>query len=90
AVAPGRRRGAPNTTARSLREAPPDAPAHELASLLPAAPAAYALHHYEGLDRRATHALLAHAGVGDPAAATTLADAIVVRPYGPLAMAPLR
>ncbi|MGQ0465519.1 MAG: hypothetical protein ACT4QG_09380, partial [Sporichthyaceae bacterium] len=80
ALATGRRRGGPNTTARSLREARPDASANELASLLPAARAAYARHHNEGLDRTATHAQLAQAGVGDPAAATTQADARVVRP----------
>lgn len=90
ALATGRRNGGRNSTARSLCEARPDASANELASLLPAARAAYALHHFEGLDRTQTHALLAEAGVGDPDAATTLADAIVVRPFGPLGLAPLR
>jgi hypothetical protein len=49
----------------------------ELARLLPAARAAYALRHLEGLDRNETHAVLASAGVGDPATATTLADRIL-------------
>lgn len=48
----------------------------ELAGLLPAARAAYALRHLEGLDRSETYKLLAAAGVGDPATATTLADRI--------------
>lgn len=49
----------------------------ELAWLLPAARAAYALRHLEGLDRNETLAVLASAGVGDPASATTLADRIL-------------
>lgn len=81
ALAAGRRRsGGPNSTARGLRAARPDASANELASLLPAARAAYALHHLEGLDRAQTHELLAAAGVGDPSAATSLADAIGPQP----------
>jgi hypothetical protein len=48
-----------------------------LERLLPAARAAYALRHLEGLDRNETHAVLASAGVGDPATATTLADRIL-------------
>lgn len=90
ALATGRRKGGPNSTARSLREVRPDASADELASLLPAARAAYALHHYEGLDRTQTHALLAEAGVGDPHAATALADAIGVHPPAAFDLAPLR
>lgn len=49
----------------------------DLAFLLPAARAAYALRHVEGLDRTETHAVLAAVGVGDPATATTLADRIL-------------
>lgn len=49
----------------------------ELVFLLPATRAAYALRHLEGLDRTETHKLLAAAGVGDPATATTLAERIL-------------
>jgi hypothetical protein len=77
ALAGGRRRvGGSNTTARGLRNARPDAGADELASLLPAARAAHALRHLEGLDLAQTRELLAEAGVGDPHAATELAGAI--------------
>lgn len=81
ALAAGRRRsGGSNSTARGLRAARLDASANELASLLPAARAAYALHHLEGLDRAQTHELLAQAGVGDPSAATALAASIGTLP----------
>ena len=49
----------------------------EPAWLLPAARAAYALRHVEGLDRTETQAVLASAGVDDPATANTLADRIL-------------
>ncbi|HUR74831.1 MAG TPA: hypothetical protein VMZ00_11195 [Sporichthya sp.] len=78
ALATGRRRAALATRAagrpRPARSAQP-----ELAWLLPAARAAYALRHLEGLDRTETHKLLAAAGVGDPATATTLADRMADR-----------
>jgi len=73
----GRRRAvlAPRPATRpTSRLRPGAAPEPELAWLLPAARAAYALRHLEGLDRTETHAVLAAAGVGDPATATTLAD----------------
>jgi hypothetical protein len=57
--------------ARRARTAPAG---EELVWLLPAARAAYALHHLEGLDVDATQELLGACGVGDPAAATDLAD----------------
>ncbi|WP_019874982.1 hypothetical protein [Sporichthya polymorpha] len=55
----------------------PRASAPDLVGLFPAARAAYALRHLEGLDRSETYATLAAAGVGDPAAATTLADRLL-------------
>lgn len=61
----------PNAPSPNARTGP------ELAWLLPAARAAYALRHLEGLDRNETLAVLASAGVGDPASATTLADRIL-------------
>lgn len=75
-LATGRRRSGPNSTIRGLRSVRPDARPEELAWLLPAARAAYALHHLEGLDRATTEQVLADAGVGDPRAATTLAQTI--------------
>jgi hypothetical protein len=77
ALTTGRRRSTGATSAtRALRHASTTACAQELAWLLPATRAAYALRHLEGLDREATHAVLASAGVGDPAAATALAARI--------------
>lgn len=76
ALATGRRRSGPSSTVRGLRAVRPDAPADELAWLLPAARAAYALRHLEGLDHATTERVLADAGVGDPAAAIALAHAI--------------
>lgn len=74
-LATGRRR-----TVLATRLASPPRPASpgrpDLAWLLPAARAAYALRHLEGLDRTETHRLLAAAGVGDPASATRLAERI--------------
>jgi len=64
-------RSRPGATAPSARTEP------ELAWLLPAARAAYALRHLEGLDRNETLEVLASAGVGDPASAATLADRIL-------------
>jgi hypothetical protein len=72
-LATGRRRAALATRAAG-RPRPIPTAEPELAWLLPAARAAYALRHLEGLDRNETHAVLASAGVGDPATATTLAD----------------
>jgi hypothetical protein len=73
----GRRRSTGATSAaRALRCASTSACTQELAWLLPATRAAYALRHLEGLDREATQAVLAAAGVGDPAAATALAARI--------------
>jgi hypothetical protein len=77
ALAAGRHRVATSRTpriaeARRARTAP--AAGEELVWLLPAARAAYALHHLEGLDVDATQELLGACGVGDPAAATDLAD----------------
>lgn len=89
ALATGGRRPGPSTTVRGLRATRPDATADELTWLLPAARAAYALHHLEGLDEAATQRVLAEAGVGDPEAATTLADAIVRRPPPASGAAPL-
>jgi hypothetical protein len=60
--------------ARRARSAPAG---EELVWLLPAARAAYALHHLEGLDVDATQELLGACGVGDPAAATELADRLL-------------
>lgn len=74
-LATGRRRTVLATRA-ACRPRPVDAAAPELAWLLPAARAAYALRHLEGLDRSEIHKLLAAAGVGDPATATALADRI--------------
>jgi hypothetical protein len=90
ALATGNRRPGPSTTVRGLRAVRPDAPADELTWLLPAARAAYALHHLEGLDEAATQQVLADAGVGDPESATALADAIVGQPPMSLGAAPLR
>jgi hypothetical protein len=76
-LAAGRRRsGGPASAAHGLRQAKASAGGEELAWLLPATRAAYALHHLEGLDRDQTQKLLAAAGVGDPAAATTHAARI--------------
>jgi len=75
-LATGRRRAVLATRAAGRpRPAPSAEP--ELAWLLPAARAAYALRHLEGLDRNETYAVLASAGVGDPATATTLAERIL-------------
>ena len=76
-LATGRRRAVLATRAARPRAvaAQPDP-----AWLLPAARAAYALRHYEGLDRTETHRLLAAAGVGDPATATTLAERLATTP----------
>jgi hypothetical protein len=63
--------------ARRPRPAPDGA---ELALLLPAARAAYALQDLEGLDVDATQELLGQCGVGDPATATHLAHRL--RPGG--------
>jgi hypothetical protein len=75
ALAAGRHRAATRppriAEARRARTAPAG---EELVWLLPAARAAYALHHLEGLDVDATQELLGACGVGDPAAATELAD----------------
>jgi hypothetical protein len=59
--------------ARRARTAPTG---EDLVWLLPAARAAYALHHLEGLDVDATQELLGQCGVGDPVVATELADRI--------------
>jgi hypothetical protein len=72
----GRRRAVLATRAAD-RSRPNARTEPELAWLLPAARAAYALRHLEGLDRDETLAVLASAGVGDPASATTLADRIL-------------
>lgn len=81
ALATGRRRSAgPASAAHGLRCAKVSAGGDELAWLLPATRAAYALRHLEGLDRDQTQELLAAAGVGDPAAATTHAARIGLRP----------
>ena len=74
-LATGRRRTVLATRA-TCRPRPDAATRPDLAWLLPAARAAYALRHLEGLDRAETHKLLAAAGVGDPASATRLADRI--------------
>jgi hypothetical protein len=79
ALAAGRHRAAGNrparvTEARRARTNPTTG--EELVWLLPAARAAYALHHLEGLDVGATRELLGQCGVGDPAVATELADRI--------------
>lgn len=78
-LATGRRRAATTTRVAGRRRvenrAEPD-----LAWLLPAARAAYALRHLEGLGREETLALLGAAGVGDPATATALADRILLDP----------
>jgi hypothetical protein len=77
ALTAGRRRSTGATSAtRALRHASTTACSQELAWLLPATRAAYALRHLEGMDRESTHAMLASAGVGDPAAATALAAQI--------------
>lgn len=76
ALATGRRR-ARTTTRTAGRRRTTGSTEPDLAWLLPAARAAYALRHLEGMDRRETHALLAAAGVGDPATATRLADRIL-------------
>ncbi|MGQ0629755.1 MAG: hypothetical protein ACT4P1_01835 [Sporichthyaceae bacterium] len=75
-LATGRRRAATTTrlSARALRPARAAQPS--LAWLLPAARAAYALQHLEGMDRAQTELLLAAAGVGDPQVAIELADRI--------------
>ncbi len=77
-LATGRQRAATTTRVagrrRTTGRAEPD-----LAWLLPAARAAYALRHIEGMDTAETHALLAAAGVGDPATATRLADRILTQ-----------
>ena len=75
ALATGRRRTVLATRA-ACRPRPAAAARPDLAWLLPAARAAYALRHLEGLDRAETHKLLAAAGVGDPASATRLAERI--------------
>lgn len=74
-LATGRRRTVLATRA-VCRPRPGAATDPQLVWMLPAARAAYALRHMEGLDRAETHKLLAAAGVGDPATATTLADRI--------------
>jgi hypothetical protein len=74
-LATGRRRAV--LAARVPTRRPAGVAEPELTWLLPAARAAYALRHLEGLDRNETHAVLASAGVGDPAIATTLADRIL-------------
>ncbi|HEX3830056.1 MAG TPA: hypothetical protein VHV82_22555 [Sporichthyaceae bacterium] len=77
ALTAGRRRSTGATSAtRALRYASTSLDTQELAWLLPATRAAYALRHLEGLDREAIQAVLAWAGVGDPAAATALAARI--------------
>jgi len=77
ALTAGRRGSTGATSAtRALRRARASAGASELAWLLPATRAAYALHHLEGLDPEATWEVLRRAGVGDPSAATTLAARI--------------
>lgn len=77
ALTAGRRRTSGATSAtRAIRRARASAGPHELAWLLPATRAAYALRHLEGLDREAIQAVLRSAGVGDPAAATALAARI--------------
>jgi|GEM_PF-4843246 len=77
ALTTGRRRCAgPTSAAHGLRRARPTAAGDELAWLLPATRAAYALRHLEGLDHEQTLQVLAAAGVGDPVAATTLAARI--------------
>ncbi|MBA3742624.1 hypothetical protein [Sporichthya sp.] len=72
-LATGRRRAVLAGRPRASVTAEPD-----LTFLLPAARAAYALRHVEGLNRTETHAVLAAVGVGDPATATTLADRILI------------
>jgi len=76
-LATGRRRAVLATRAAVGRTGAATAVAPEMAWLLPAARAAYALRHLEGLDRSETHRVLAGAGVGDPASATTLAERIL-------------
>lgn len=75
-LATGRRRAASTPRLAGRRRATSPA-GPDLAWLLPAARAAYALRHLEGMNRSETHALLAAAGVGDPATATRLADRIL-------------
>lgn len=75
-LATGRRRAVQAT--RVGRHRPTASVEPEPAWLLPAARAAYALRHLEGLDRNETHQVLASAGVGDPVTATSLADRILV------------
>lgn len=77
ALTAGRRRSTGATSAtRALRRVDSSAGASELAWLLPATRAAYALRHFEGLDQEATCEVLRSAGVGDPSAATALAARI--------------
>ena len=77
ALTTGRRRSTGATSAtRALRRARISAAGAELAWLLPATRAAYALRHLEGLDRESTQEVLRSAGVGDPSAATALAACI--------------
>lgn len=78
-LATGRRRAVLAIRANG-RPRPAVAVEPELAGLPPAARAAYALRHLEGLDRSETHAVLASAGVGDPATATSLAERVRTRP----------
>jgi hypothetical protein len=78
ALAAGRHRAAATRPPRiaEARRARATPAGEELVWLLPAARAAYALHHLEGLDVDATQELLGQCGVGDPAVATELADRI--------------
>lgn len=79
-LATGRRRTATAPRVAGRRRVPHNRAEPDLAWLLPAARAAYALRHLEGLGREETFALLAAAGVGDPATATALADRILDDP----------
>jgi hypothetical protein len=78
ALVVGRHRAAsrPARVAEARRARSVPTGAEELVWLLPAARAAYALHHLEGLDVDATQELLSQCGVGDPVVATELADRI--------------
>lgn len=76
-LATGRRRATTTLRLSSRRRPTSGSTEPDLVWLLPAARAAYALRHLEGLGPSETHALLAAAGVGDPATATKLADRIL-------------
>jgi hypothetical protein len=77
ALVAGRHRAASRPArVAEARRARTAATGEELVWLLPAARAAYALHHLEGLDVEATRKLLGQCGVGDPVVATELADRI--------------